>query len=57
MDISADGDRRIDRNNIALFNQELARLVAEFADLGFGDQAARPQLLDRPVEEFWSVRR
>lgn len=51
MDIAADGDRRIDRHDIALFDQELTRLVAQFAHLGFGDQAAGPQLLDRPVTD------
>ena len=49
MNVAANGDRRIDGDDIALFDQELTRLVAEFANLRFGDQAAGPQLLDRPV--------
>jgi hypothetical protein len=33
MNIAANCDWRIDRNDIAFFDQELASLVAEFADL------------------------
>lgn len=49
MDITADGDRCVYRHDIAFFDQKLARFVTQFADLAFGDQAAGPQLLNRPV--------
>jgi hypothetical protein len=49
VDVTADGDRGIDRDDISFFDEQLACLVTQFADLGLGDQAAGPQLLDRPV--------
>lgn len=51
MNVAADGDWGVDRHDIAFFDQELARFVTQFADLAFGDQAAGPQLLDRPVRQ------
>jgi hypothetical protein len=49
VDIAADGYGSVNRHDIAFFDQELTRLVAQFADLALGDQAAGPQLLDRPI--------
>lgn len=49
VDIAADGHGSVDGHDIAFFDQEFTRLVAQLADLAFGDQAAGPQLLDRPV--------
>lgn len=51
MDIAADGHGGVNGHDIAFFNQELTRLVAQFAHLAFGDQAAAPQLLDRPTRQ------
>lgn len=39
MDITTDRDWRIYTDDISFFYEELSRLVAEFADLGFGYQA------------------
>lgn len=52
MDIATDGYRRIDGDDVAFFDQKFTRLVAQFADLGLGDQAAGPQLLDRSAKEL-----
>ena len=49
MDITTDGDWCVNGDDIAFFDQKLTRLVAQFTDLGLGDQAAGPQLLDRPT--------
>ena len=38
--------RRCHRNDVALLDQELPRLVADFANLGLGDRATCPQLSD-----------
>lgn len=51
VDIAADGHGSVNGHDIAFFDQELTRLVAQFADLAFGDQAAGPQLLDRPITQ------
>jgi hypothetical protein len=50
MYIAAYCDWGIHRNNIPFFYQDLSSFVAEFADLGFGDQAASAKLRNRPDE-------
>ena len=40
---------RIDADHIAFFNQQLARLIAEFFDLVFGYRTACAQLRDGSV--------
>lgn len=56
MYISAYCDRSIHGNNIPFFYQDLSSFVAEFADLGLGDQAASAKLRDRPEESNRSQR-
>ena len=55
MDITTDGDWCVNGDDIAFFDQKLTRLVAQFTDLGLGDQAAGPQLLDRPTRNQVSI--
>lgn len=50
VDVAAYCNRRIDADDVALLDQQLARLVAQLADLVLGDGPARAQLLDRLVE-------
>lgn len=50
VDVTAYCHGRIDADDIALLDQQLARLVAQLADLVLGDGPARAQLLDRLVE-------
>jgi len=47
---------RVDANHVALFDQQLARLVAQLAHLVLGDWPARAELLDRPARRV-SARR
>jgi len=51
VDVTAYRDGCVDSNDISLFNQEFAGLVAEFADLGFWDRPARAQLRDGSCTE------
>lgn len=46
MNIPTDRHRRIHYLDVALFNQQLPRLVAEFADRGLGNGFARAELRD-----------
>lgn len=39
-----------DRHDVAFFDQELPRLVADFADLCLGDRTTRPQLGDGTID-------
>lgn len=55
VDIAADGHGSVNGHDIAFLDQELTRLVAQFAHLAFGDQAAGPQLLDRPITQNISL--
>jgi hypothetical protein len=50
VDVAADCHGRIDADDVALLDQQLARLVAQLAHLVLGDGPARAQLLDRLVE-------
>lgn len=47
--------RRIDRDHIPLLDEQLPRLVAELADLGFGYRAARAQLGDGPGRQHLRI--
>lgn len=51
MNIAAYCDWSIDGDDIAFFDEEFARFVAEFADLWFGDRAARAQLRNGSEDE------
>ena len=44
MDVAADRHGGIDGDDIPFFDEQFARFIAEFADLGFGDGAAGAQL-------------
>ena len=54
VDVAADGDGGVDGNDIALFDQQFARFVAELSDLRFGDRTAGAELGYRSVG-LWSV--
>lgn len=49
MDIAAYCDWRIDLDDIAFFDKELARLIGQFANLGFWDRSTGAQLGDGTV--------
>lgn len=51
MDISANRDWRIYQDHICFFYKQLARLITEFTDLGFGDETARSQERDRSTKK------
>ena len=44
MDVTADGDRRIDLNDIAFLDQELSSFETELPDFRFGYGAASAKL-------------
>lgn len=44
VNVTTDGDRRVDGNHIAFFDEQFSCFVAKLSDLGFGDGSARAQL-------------
>ena len=44
MNVAADGDGGVNLDDVAFFNEDLARLMAEVADSGFGNGLASPKV-------------